>query len=186
MRDPPRHETCWLLQSAEHSRARLLARLPSSSSTQISRPSCTANPLPPPLAQRLSKRPTQKRSPSPSIRPRKGRTSPEGQPAPWWRDWPASHLATSFARLCGRATVATGVCHEEMMDTAEHRYLQCHVTINKKYSRSIRSRVDPIGGTVERYSEKDTKLTEKLAQLQRFIAVFPHVFMGRLVYYGPT
>ena len=34
-------------------------------------------------------------------------------------------------------------------------------------------------------SEKDTKLAQKLAQLQPFMAVFPQEYMGQLAYFGP-
>jgi hypothetical protein len=35
-------------------------------------------------------------------------------------------------------------------------------------------------------SEKDAKLTQKLGQLQPFVAVFPQECMGQLAYFGPT
>ena len=35
-------------------------------------------------------------------------------------------------------------------------------------------------------SEKDTKLAQKLGQLQPFVPVFPQECMGQLVYAGPT
>jgi hypothetical protein len=37
-----------------------------------------------------------------------------------------------------------------------------------------------------RLSEKDTKLAQKLGQLQPFIAVFPQKCMGQLASFGPT
>ena len=37
-----------------------------------------------------------------------------------------------------------------------------------------------------RSSEKDTKLAQKLGQLEPFIAVFPQECMGQLAYFGPT
>jgi hypothetical protein len=42
------------------------------------------------------------------------------------------------------------------------------------------------GGAYVSYSEKDTKLAQKLDQLQPFVAVFLLECMGQLAYFGPT
>ena len=116
-------------------------------------------------------------------------------------NWPRSWANFSLLELCysctawanlhilGQPNTFLAQDHRLPGRVAGHHRADVHRRRPRLAGRRDRGRlrqVRPGGHARGRPSEKDTKLAQKLGQLQHFIAVFPQECMGQLGYFGPT